>query len=194
MTEGVTVMSLPASLLQKISATMDHLCQIMLNQKLLCKLKKLCNFSSNINMKACKMKLRKTRTACIWDLRLLRWWLWRLLSCGICHHVAWYTHNNYSTMKMEAAGCPKTSVLIHQTTKHCILVHTLHMQHAATIQNFQFNDVCYNSTLTASCPETWQQRKWHALEYNYSRHNCNMNTCVSPPKMVSMGYITIHVF
>ena len=61
-------------------------------------------------------------------------------------------------MKMEEAGYPKTSVFIYQTTKLHILVHILHMQHAqnksnATIHNFQFNGVCYNSTLTAYCPE-----------------------------------------
>jgi hypothetical protein len=33
-TDGMTVMSLSASLLQKISVTMDCLCQIMLNSKL----------------------------------------------------------------------------------------------------------------------------------------------------------------
>ena len=33
-TDGMTVMSLSASLRQKISVTMDYLCQIMLNSKL----------------------------------------------------------------------------------------------------------------------------------------------------------------
>jgi hypothetical protein len=34
MTDGVTVMSFSAKLLQKVSVAMDHLCQIALNQKL----------------------------------------------------------------------------------------------------------------------------------------------------------------
>jgi hypothetical protein len=61
-------------------------------------------------------------------------------------------------MKVEAAGHPKTSVVLYQTIKLHILAHTLHMQHAhnnhnGTINNFQLNDVSYNSTPTAYCPE-----------------------------------------
>ena len=54
-TEGVTVTSLPASLLQKIS-------QIALNQKF----EKWCKFSSPVKAKSPKTKLRKMRTTCIW--------------------------------------------------------------------------------------------------------------------------------
>jgi len=59
-TGGKAVMSLYASLPQKISAAMDHLCQIALNQKLLHKLEKLCKFSNRI-----KVKSRTRRPACI---------------------------------------------------------------------------------------------------------------------------------
>jgi len=37
MTDGVTVTSLSASLQHKTRAAMDHVCQITLNQKFLCK-------------------------------------------------------------------------------------------------------------------------------------------------------------
>jgi len=50
-TDGVTVMSLSASLLQKIRVTVDHLCQIMLNQKLSYKFEKLCKFPHRIEVK-----------------------------------------------------------------------------------------------------------------------------------------------
>jgi urease accessory protein UreF len=54
-TDGVTVTSLPASLLQKRSATMDRLCQIMLKQTLSCKFQKWRKFSSRIQAKLSKM-------------------------------------------------------------------------------------------------------------------------------------------
>ena len=41
-TDGVTVMSLSASLLQKITVAVDCVCQITLNQKLLCKTRPTC--------------------------------------------------------------------------------------------------------------------------------------------------------
>jgi hypothetical protein len=63
-TDGVTVRSLPASLL-KMSATMDRLCQIALNWKFLCKFEKWCKFSSRVKAKSCKTKSRKTRIACV---------------------------------------------------------------------------------------------------------------------------------
>jgi len=45
-TDGVTVTSLPASLLQKINQTIDHLCQVKLN-------KKFCiNLKSDVNLQA----------------------------------------------------------------------------------------------------------------------------------------------
>jgi hypothetical protein len=58
-TDGVTVTSLPASLLQKMSVTTDRLCQITLHRKLSCKFKKWCKFSSCV-----KAKSRNTRTTC----------------------------------------------------------------------------------------------------------------------------------
>lgn len=60
----VTVMPLTASLLQKISAAKEHLCQIMLYRKLSCKFEKWCKFSSRINVKLCKKKSHETRPAC----------------------------------------------------------------------------------------------------------------------------------
>jgi len=48
-TDGVTVASLFASLLNKINVTMDHLCQIMLNRKLSHKFEKWCKFASHSN-------------------------------------------------------------------------------------------------------------------------------------------------
>ena len=47
-TGGMAVASLSASLPQRISAAMDHLCQIMLNQKLLCKFEMRCKFSYRV--------------------------------------------------------------------------------------------------------------------------------------------------
>jgi hypothetical protein len=52
-TEGVTVMSLSASLLQKIILHMDHLCEIALNRKLLRKFEKCCKFSGWIEAQLC---------------------------------------------------------------------------------------------------------------------------------------------
>jgi hypothetical protein len=63
-TDGVTVTSLSASLLNKINVAMDHLCQITLNWKLLHKFAKWCKFSSRIKAKSCKQKLLTTRPAC----------------------------------------------------------------------------------------------------------------------------------
>jgi hypothetical protein len=51
MTDSVTVTLLSASLLRKISGEMDHLCQNVLNQKLLRKFKKWCKFSSRVKGK-----------------------------------------------------------------------------------------------------------------------------------------------
>jgi len=47
MTDGVTVMSLSAILLQEISAATNHLCQIVVNQELLCTFEKWCKFSKS---------------------------------------------------------------------------------------------------------------------------------------------------
>ena len=55
-TDGVTVTSLSASLLQKISVATDHLCQIALNRTLSRKFEKWCKLS--IRMKA-KLRVKK---------------------------------------------------------------------------------------------------------------------------------------
>jgi len=47
MTDGVTVMSLSAILLQKISAATKRLCQIVVNQELSCTFEKWCKVSSH---------------------------------------------------------------------------------------------------------------------------------------------------
>jgi hypothetical protein len=54
-TDGVTVKPLSASLLQKIRVAVDHLCQITLNQKLLCKFENFCKFSNCIKANEHKM-------------------------------------------------------------------------------------------------------------------------------------------
>jgi hypothetical protein len=64
-TVGVTVTSLSASLLHKISAATDRLCQIPLNRKSLHKFEKLCKFSSHVKAKSRKMESHKMRHACI---------------------------------------------------------------------------------------------------------------------------------
>ena len=64
-TDGVTVTLLSASLLQKISAATDCLCQIVLNRKLLNKFEKWCKFSSCVKAKAHKNKSHKMRSAYI---------------------------------------------------------------------------------------------------------------------------------
>ena len=51
-TDGVTVTSLPASLLQKINEPTDHLCQVTLNQKCLHKFEKWCKSSSCVKAKS----------------------------------------------------------------------------------------------------------------------------------------------
>jgi len=65
-TEGVTVTSLSASLLQKLSVALDCLFQILLSQKLSHKFKKWCKFSSSVKAKSCKKKLY-----CTWQLASL---------------------------------------------------------------------------------------------------------------------------
>ena len=54
-TDCVTLMSLYASLLRKIIVAADCLCQVALNQKLLCKFQNWCKFSSLLKAKLCKM-------------------------------------------------------------------------------------------------------------------------------------------
>lgn len=55
MTDGVTVTS-RAALLKKISAVVDLLCHIVLNQKLLHKFKMWRKFLSRVKSKLCKMR------------------------------------------------------------------------------------------------------------------------------------------
>ena len=59
MTDGVTVMSLSAILLQRISAAMNHLCQFAVNQELSCIFEKWCIFSSHIKEKSHKKETAK---------------------------------------------------------------------------------------------------------------------------------------
>ena len=61
----VTVPSLTASLLHKLSEATDRLCQIALNQKLKHKFEKWCKFSSHIQAILCKEKSSKRRRTCI---------------------------------------------------------------------------------------------------------------------------------
>ena len=63
--DGMTVMSLSASLQCKSSATRDHLCQITLNQNFWGE-----NFSGHITAKSCKKKLYETRPAGIKFLKV----------------------------------------------------------------------------------------------------------------------------
>ena len=79
MTDGVTVMSLSASLQHNIEVTMDcsmphhiklkiivyRLCQVMLNQTSLHKFEKWCKFSSHLKANFCKKKSHTKRPACI---------------------------------------------------------------------------------------------------------------------------------
>jgi hypothetical protein len=74
MTDGMTVTSLSASLLSKISAAKDLVCRIVLNGILLCRFKKWCKFSSHIKVKLRKMKYHETRPTCV--LHCVIWGLW----------------------------------------------------------------------------------------------------------------------
>lgn len=73
MTVGITVTLLSASLVQKISASMDCPCQITFIWKLSCKLERLCIFSVCVKEKSCTHKLRKMRPACINILFSVHW-------------------------------------------------------------------------------------------------------------------------
>ena len=72
-TVGMTVTTLSASLLLKISAAMDCLYQIVLNRKLSCKLERWCKFSVCVKAKSCTKKLHETRPACINILFIVHW-------------------------------------------------------------------------------------------------------------------------
>ena len=63
-TGAMTVMSLSGSLLQKIGAAMDCLCQITRNQQLLHKFEKWHKFLSCVKAKSPKKRSHKTRAAC----------------------------------------------------------------------------------------------------------------------------------
>ena len=67
-TDGMTVTSLSASLLQKMSTATDCLCQTVLNQKLPRKFKTWRKFSSRVKAKPCKKKSHASRAACIQEL------------------------------------------------------------------------------------------------------------------------------
>jgi hypothetical protein len=62
-TDGVTVTSRFASLLQKMGVATDGPCQIALNRKSSRKFKRWCKFPSRVEVKWCKKKSRKTRPA-----------------------------------------------------------------------------------------------------------------------------------
>jgi hypothetical protein len=61
-TDGVTVLSLSAGLLQKIIAATDYLCQIVLNRPLLRKFESCVNLC--VKAEQCKKKLCKMRSVC----------------------------------------------------------------------------------------------------------------------------------
>ena len=62
--DGVSVMSISASFQHAASTATDHLCQIVLSQKLSCKFEKWCRFSSNVKANSLKKKSHKTRPDC----------------------------------------------------------------------------------------------------------------------------------
>ena len=66
-TDGITVMSLSASLQHKKCAARGLLSQIVLNWKLSYEFKKWCKFSSHVTAKSCNKKSRKKRPACTYE-------------------------------------------------------------------------------------------------------------------------------
>ena len=64
MTDSMTVMSLSANHLQKVSVTTDHLCQTAINRTLLHKFKKWCKSSSQVKAKLYKENSHKMRPVC----------------------------------------------------------------------------------------------------------------------------------
>jgi hypothetical protein len=90
LSDGVKVTSLSASLLQKIRASVDRLCQIAFNQKLLLKFKKWCKILSCVKAKSSPplpKKLHKTRPAhsCVFIIVCTNWSFYQPVS-----------HNTYS--------------------------------------------------------------------------------------------------
>lgn len=75
-TDGMTMMSLSASLLHKISMGTEHLCRIALNRKLPHKFREWCKFSSHFKAKLHKKKSCKTRHACSAKLNILAMMDW----------------------------------------------------------------------------------------------------------------------
>jgi len=66
MTDGVTVISLSAIILQEITAAMNHLCQIVVNQELLCAFEKWCKFSSHVKAKSHNKKETAKNDTCLY--------------------------------------------------------------------------------------------------------------------------------
>ena len=78
-TDGVTVMSLSASLVQKIRAPMDRLCQIALNWKLTHEFKKQFKFSSCMTPKSWKKNPMKWDLPALSDFLFLFQLMWIIL-------------------------------------------------------------------------------------------------------------------
>jgi hypothetical protein len=98
-TDGMTVTSLSASLLQKISVATDRLYQIVLNRKLSHKVEKWCKFSSCFKAKSRKRKSCKMRPAHNSVLKP------NLLSCDLAlFTVAHWTPLFISTKNIIATG------------------------------------------------------------------------------------------
>jgi hypothetical protein len=106
-TDGMTVTSLPASLLQKISMTTNCLCQIALNRNLLRKFEKWCKFSSRVEAKSRKMKLRKTRITVLYIFIIMSvlitlyihfFVLWCVFMMGQWGKLTLFPHCEYSVV------------------------------------------------------------------------------------------------
>jgi hypothetical protein len=80
MTDGVTVVSLSASLLQKISAVTYRLRQISIYLNLAHKFEKWCKFSSCVKAKSRKKKSGKTRTVAIFTCKCDSWSAYKILA------------------------------------------------------------------------------------------------------------------
>jgi hypothetical protein len=66
MTDGVTVISLSAIILQEITAAMNHLCQTVVNQELLCAFEKWYKFSSHFKAKSHNKKETAKKDTCLY--------------------------------------------------------------------------------------------------------------------------------
>lgn len=94
-TDGMTVMSLPAGLLQKITATTECLWQTNLNQKLLHKFKKWCKFLSRVTAKSRKNKLCRTRPASVLEF-YRKWGILLFGECVFCKKEWIWIHEQVS--------------------------------------------------------------------------------------------------